>query len=453
MQKNNKNMLQGPLLPNIIRFTIPVILTSVLQLLFNAADLVVVGYYRSSASVGAVGATNAVTNLLVNLFVGLSVGAGVSVAHGLGSQNDKEVHNTVHTALPLALVGGALLTIVGVFVSKPLLELMETPKELLDLSALYMKIYFGGITFTMVYNFCAAILRAAGDTKSPLIYLVIAGCVNVVLNVIFVKFFHMDVEGVALATIISQALSALLVTRALMRREDACRLELRKIRFYGPQLAKIIRIGLPAGIQGSLFSVSNVIIQKSVNFFGEVFVAGNSAAVSIEGFMYVTLNSFHQTAVNFVGQNVGAKRYRRANRVVAICFACVTVVGLALGGMVYLFGEELLGIYIRDSAQAISDGMIRLSLVSLPYFVLGLMDVSTGALRGYGSSVAPMIISVLGVCGIRIGWIYTIFKIPAYHTPQWLYISYPISWLVTFLAQVTVFLFVIRKYREIVKEL
>ena len=448
VQKRKESMLQGPLLPSIISFTIPVILTSVLQLLFNAADLVVVGAFRGSASVGAVGATNSVTHLLVNLFVGLSVGAGVAVVHGLGSHHDEEVHHTVHTALPLALVGGVLLTVVGVFISKPLLKLMDTPAELLDLSALYMKIYFGGITFTVVYNFCAAILRAAGDTKSPLVYLVIAGCVNVALNVVFVKFFHMNVEGVALATIASQALSAALVMLALVRRDDSCHLDLRKLHFHGPQLAKILCIGLPAGIQGSLFSVSNVIIQKSVNSFGEVFVAGNSAAVSIEGFMYVTLNSFHQTVVNFVGQNVGARQYRRANQVVMICFACVAVAGVVLSGLVYFFGEALLSIYIRDSAQAIADGMIRLSFVSIPYFVLGMMDVSTGALRGYGSSVAPMIISVLGVCGIRIGWIYTIFEIPAYHTPQWLYISYPVSWLVTFLAQLTVFLFLVRKYRN-----
>ena len=440
-------MLQGPLLSGIILYTIPVILTSVLQLLFNAADLIVVGWFRGSVSVGAVGATNAVTNLIINLFVGLSVGAGVAVAHGLGSGDDTEVHNTVHTAMPTALVGGVILTVAGVLLSEPLLVLMNTPKDTLPLSVIYMKVYFCGITFTMIYNFCAAILRAAGDTKSPLIFLCIAGIINVVLNVIFVMVFGMNVEGVALATVISQGISAFLVARALVRRDDACTLELRKMRFYKQQLLKIIRIGLPAGIQGSLFSISNVIIQSAVNSFGDVFVSGNSAAVSIEGFMYVTLNSFHQTAVNFVGQNVGARQYRRANRIVWICFGCVLVVGLTLGALVYTFGRDLLSIYITDSEQAIAYGMIRLSYVSLPYFFLGLMDVSTGALRGYGSSLAPMIICVLGVCGLRIVWIYTIFQIPGYHTPECLYISYPVSWIITFVIQLAFYLLMVRRYR------
>lgn len=441
-------MLRGPLLSGIILYTIPVILTSVLQLLFNAADLIVVGWFRGSISVGAVGATNAVTNLIINLFVGLSVGAGVAVAHGLGSGSDTEVHNTVHTAMPTALVGGAVLTVAGILLSEPLLVMMKTPEETLPLSTVYMKVYFCGITFTMIYNFCAAILRAAGDTKSPLIYLCISGVVNVILNVIFVTAFEMNVEGVALATVISQGISAFLVTRALMRREDACRLELRKMRFYKQQLLKIVRIGLPAGIQGSLFSISNVTIQSAINSFGDVFVSGNSAAVSIEGFMYVTLNAFHQTAVNYVGQNVGARQYRRANRTVWICFGCVMATGLVMGALVYAFGRELLSIYITDSPQAIADGMIRLSFVSLPYVFLGLMDVSTGALRGYGSSIAPMIICVLGVCGFRIGWICTIFQMPGYHTPECLYTSYPVSWVITFVIQLTFYLFMMRKFTD-----
>lgn len=440
-------MLKGPLLSGIILYTIPIILTSVLQLLFNAADLIVVGWFRGSVSVGAVGATNAVTNLIINLFVGLSVGAGVAVAHGLGSGDDTEVHNTVHTAVPTALLGGGVLTIVGVFLSEPLLVLMKTPADTLPLSVIYMKVYFCGITFTMIYNFCAAILRAAGDTKSPLIFLCIAGVINVMLNVVFVMVLGMNVEGVALATVISQGISAFLVTRALMQRDDSCKLELRKMRFCKQQLLKIVRIGLPAGIQSSLFSISNVLIQSAVNSFGAVFVSGNSAAVSIEGFMYATLNSFHQTAVNFVGQNVGARQYRRANRVVWICFGCVLVTGLAMGILVNTFGRQLLSVYITDSDQAIAYGMIRLSYVSLPYFFLGLMDVSTGALRGYGSSLAPMIICVLGVCGFRVGWIYTIFQMPGYHTPECLYTSYPVSWVITFIIQLAFYLLMVRKYR------
>ena len=446
MKQASKYMLEGPLLPGIIRYTIPIILTSVLQLLFNATDLVVVGMYCGSVCVGAVGATNSVTNLLVNLFIGLSVGAGVSVAHGMGSRNDEEVQNTVHTAIMTALLGGAILTVVGVFCSEPLLRLMGTPEETLPLSALYMKIFFGGITFNMVYNYGASILRASGDTKSPLIYLCMSGVINVVLNVIFITVFGMSVDGVALATVIAIAFSATCVTRALMRRTDCCRLELKKLKIHPVQLRKIIRIGLPAGIQGSLFSISNVIVQSSVNSFGDVFVAGNSASASIEGFMYVMLNAFQQATVNFVGQNVGARQYRRANKTVWLCFGCVIVVGLSMGVLICTFGEQLLGIYIKDSPQAIADGMIRLTFMSIPYFIIGLMEISTGALRGYGASMIPMIVSILGVCGIRLGWIYTVFQIPQFHTPQSLYLSYPVSWSVTFIVQFIFFLLLVKKY-------
>ena len=403
------SMLEGPLLPGVIRYTVPIILTSVLQLLFNAADLIVVGKFCGSISVGAVGATNSLTNLLVNLFIGLSVGVGVSVAHGIGSRDEEQVQGAVHTAVPLALAGGAVLTVVGLVLSKPLLILMKTPENTLPLSVLYMKIYFCGITFTVVYNFCAAILRAAGDTRSPLIYLSSAGVINVVLNVIFVTVFDMNVAGVALATVISQAIAAILVMRALMKREDACKLEFQKMRFRKFYLLKIIRIGLPAGIQSTLFSISNVLIQSSINSFGDVFVSGNAAAVNLEGFLYATLNSFQQTAVNFVGQNVGARQYRRANNTVWICQACVTVVGLAMGISLWTFGEQLLGIYINDSPEAVANGIIRFSYVSLPYFMLGLLDVSTGGLRGYGQSMIPMIISVLGICGIRVLCVQTVF--------------------------------------------
>ena len=312
MNQQNRNMLEGPLFPNIIRYTVPIILTSLLQLLFNAADLVVVGRFCGSVSVAAVGATGAITNLMINFFIGLSVGVGVAVAHGLGSREERVVHCTVHTALPTALISGAFLTVFGIAFSETFLKLMGTPDSVLPLSAVYMRIIFGGITFNMVYNFCASILRAAGDTKSPLIFLMFAGTLNVILNVIFVTQFHMNVAGVALATIISQGLSAVLVVIALMRRTDSCRLQLNKMRFYKPQLEKIIRIGLPAGIQSSLFSISNVLIQSSVNSFGDVFMSGNAAAGNIEGFVYVCLNAFQQTAVNFAGQNAGARQYRRA---------------------------------------------------------------------------------------------------------------------------------------------
>lgn len=446
VKAHRSSMLEGPLLAGVITYTIPIILTSVLQLLFNAADLVVVGRFCGSVSVGAVGATGPLTSLMVNLFVGLSVGAGVTVAHGIGSRDEQQISDAVHTAVPLSLAGGAILTVVGVTLSEPMLVLMNTPENTLPLSVLYMKIYFCGITFTVVYNFCAAILRAAGDTRGPLVFLTIAGIVNVVLNVIFVMVFHMNVAGVALATTISQGIAAVLVVRALMRRTDACRLQLRHMRFHRQQIRKIIRIGLPAGIQSSLFAISNVTIQSSVNSFGDVVVSGNAAAANLESFIYVSLNSFHQTAVNYVGQNVGARQYRRANNTVWICQCCVLVLGISMSALLLTFGEPLLRIYISDSPEAIAYGMIRFVWASLPYFILGLMDVSTGALRGYGQSLGPMLISVLGICGIRVLWVFTIFRIPAFHSIQWLYLSYPVSWTVTLIAQMILFFRIRNKF-------
>ena len=446
MARQNQTFLEGPLFSNIVRYTIPIILTSLLQLLFNAADLVVVGRFCGSVSVAAVGSTGAITNLMVNFFIGLSVGAGVTVAHGLGSREDRVVHNIVHTTLPTALVSGVILTIIGISFSETFLRMMGTPDNVLPLSSIYMRIYFAGVTFTMIYNFCAAILRAAGDTKSPLVFLSIAGLVNVILNVVFVTVLHMNVAGVALATILSQGISAALVTRELMKRTDACHLELGKMRFHKAQLSKMIRIGLPAGIQSSLFSISNVLIQSSVNSFGDVFMSGSAASSNIEGFVYASLNAFHQTAVNFIGQNAGARQYRRVYQTLWICLGCVTVVGLVFGSTAWFFGRQLLSIYITDSQQAIEYGMVRLAYICLPYFLCGLMDVSTGALRGLGSSVIPMIISVLGICGLRICWIYTIFQIPKFHTPECLFFSYTVSWVITFLFQMAAFLIVCRKF-------
>lgn len=446
MKKTNQNMLQGPLLGSIISYTVPIILTSVLQLLFNAADLVVVGRFCGSISVAAVGATGSITALIVNLFIGLSVGAGVTVAHGVGSREDEVVHRTVHTALPMALVSGVVLTVLGIALSETFLTLMGTPENVLKLSSVYMKIYFAGITFNMVYNFSASILRAVGDTRSPLVFLTIAGVINVALNLVFVTVLHMNVAGVALATTISQGFSAVAMVVVLMKRTDAAKLQLNRMRIYKVQMMKMLRIGLPAGIQSSLFSISNVLIQSSVNSFGDILMSGNAAAQNIEGFLYVTMNSFHQTAVNFIGQNVGAKQYDRVKKIVWICLGCVLVTGLALGTAMCGFGEALLSIYITDSAEAISWGMVRLSIIAQFYFLCGLMDVSTGALRGLGASVSPMIISVLGVCGIRIGWIATIFQIPRFHTPECLYSSYIFSWTLTFLIQLFAFFKIYKKH-------
>jgi len=444
MKALNRSMLDGPLFINIISYTVPIILTSVLQLLFNAADLVIVGQYCGSLSVAAVGATTYITNLMVNFFVGLSVGAGVTVAHGIGGHHEEDVHRTVHTTLPMALLSGVILTVVGVTCSETFLRMMDTPASVLPLSAIYMKICFGGVTFTMIYNFCAAILRAAGDTRSPLVFLTFAGVLNVLMNLFFVRVMNMNVAGVALATTLSQGISAVLVVMALMRRTDACRLELKKMCFYGAQIKKIIRIGLPAGTQSALFSISNVLVQSSVNSFGEVFVSGNAAASNIEGFLFASFNSFHQTAVNFVGQNAGAGQYRRVRKTLWICLGSVMVTGIAFSTFVCGFGNQLLGIYITDSPEAIGHGMLRLYAVASLYFLCGMMDVSTGALRGMGASVTPMIICLLGACGFRILWVATVFR--AYPTPRWLFACYPISWTITLICQMAAFFVVYRRH-------
>lgn len=448
MFKTNSNMCEGPIFKKIVIYTIPIILTGVLQLLFNAADLIIVGRYRGSESVAAVGATAAIINLIINLFIGLSVGISVSVAQGLGGGKDEDVHKTVHTAIPAAIVSGIILTIVGVIGSRFFLELMGTPENIINLSAQYMKIYFCGITASMIYNFCSAILRAAGDTLSPLIFLIISGVVNVILNIFFINVFSMGVDGVALATAVSQTISAVLVIVALVKRNDCCKLSLKKLKFHKQQLIRIIRIGLPAGIQGSLFSVSNVIIQSSVNSFGSVVMSGNAAAQNIEGFIYITMNSFHQTAVNFTGQNYGACKFKRIYKILVTSLGSVCVMGMVLGAITVIFSEPLLSIYITDSKEAISYGVIRLWFICLTYFLCGIMDVMTGMLRGIGSSFAPMIITILGVCGMRIGWIFTIFRMPEYHSIKSLYISYPVSWAITFVVELVVFLVLMKKKRK-----
>lgn len=439
-------MREGPILKSIIVYTVPIILTGLLQLLFNAADLIVVGWFSGSDSVAAVGATGALTNLIINLFIGLSVGAGVAVAQGLGAGNGKQTSEAVHTAVPVAVISGIFLTVIGVLFSRNFLELMGTPDgKLLRLASVYMQIYFAGMTFSMLYNFGSAILRAAGDTRSPLIFLTIAGVLNVILNIVFVALFKLDVAGVALATSISQAVSAILVLLALMKRQDACRFEFKKMHIYKNALLRMVKIGVPAGLQGSLFSISNVLIQSSVNSFGAAHMSGSAAASSIEGFCYVTMNSFHQTALNFCGQNYGAGDFKRVKRVTWVCLMTVAVAGFVVGNLSYIFGRELLKIYITDSPEAINYGMERLKFMVVPYFLCGIMDTTTGSMRGIGSSVIPMIITVVGVCVMRIVWIYTVFALPQYHTFSGLFISYPISWLLTFAALFISFTVVMRR--------
>ena len=441
-------MTGGPIIKNVWLYTIPIILTGILQLLFNAADLVVVGQFCGSIYVAAVGATGALINLITNLFIGLSVGAGVTVAHGLGSGRSNDVRKTVHTAIPTAIISGIILTVIGVFGARTFLKLMDTPPSVLVLSAKYMRIYFLGITASMLYNFGSAILRAAGDTRSPLVYLTIAGVLNVILNIIFVVAFGMDVDGVALATTLSQCLSAFLIIRELCRRTDACRLDLRKMKIHAVQLKKIFRIGFPAGIQGSLFAISNVIIQSSVNSFGPIVMKGNAAAQNIEGFVYMSMNSFHQTALNFTGQNYGAKKFDRIKRITTVCLISVFLTGLVLGMLMHIFDRPLLSIYITDDKRALKYGVIRIAYICMPYFLCGLMDVVTGLIRGIGSSLLPMIITVVGVCGMRIVWIYTIFRIPKYHSLQSHYLSYTISWTITFAAELIVFIILMKKRQK-----
>lgn len=439
-------MREGPILKSVIVYTVPIILTGLLQLLFNAADLIVVGWFSGSDSVAAVGATGALTNLIINLFIGLSVGAGVAVAQGLGAGNGKQTSEAVHTAVPVAAISGIFLTVIGVLFSRNFLELMGTPDgKLLRLASVYMQIYFAGMTFSMLYNFGSAILRAAGDTRSPLIFLTIAGVLNVILNIVFVALFKLDVAGVALATSISQAVSAILVLLALMKRQDACRFEFKKMHIYKNALLRMVKIGVPAGLQGSLFSISNVLIQSSVNSFGAAHMSGSAAASSIEGFCYVTMNSFHQTALNFCGQNYGAGDFKRVKRITWVCLMTVAVAGFVVGNLSYIFGRELLKIYITDSPEAINYGMERLKFMVVPYFLCGIMDTTTGSMRGIGSSVIPMIITVVGVCVMRIVWIYTVFALPQYHTFSGLFISYPISWLLTFAALFISFTVVMRR--------
>ena len=443
MKRKQYSMLQGPLLPSIITYTVPIILTSILQLLFNAADLIVVGQYCGEISVAAVGATGALTGLMVNFFVGLSIGAGATVANAIGRDDRTMVHRTVHTALFTAIICGAALTVIGMGMADTFLCWMGTPENVLPLSTVYMRIYFGGALFNMVYNFSAAILRASGDTKSPLFFLTIAGVANVILNICFIRLLDMNVAGVALATTISQAISAVLVVWALTRRIDACRFQPKKLRFYKEPLKKIISQGLPAGIQSSLFSISNVLIQSSINSFGDVVMAGNAAAQNIEGFVYVSMDAFSQTSINFTGQNVGAGQYARVKKILWTCLACVSVVGFTIGGAAYLLAPRLLQIYIPDAAESVAWGVTRMLYLSVPYFICGMMNVTTGVLRGMGAAVSPMVVSILGACAFRVGWVYTVFQI--HRIPQSLYISYPISWILTFLAQFVICLIVYRK--------
>lgn len=450
--KKNKyeiDMCSGALLPKILLFTLPLMLSGILQLLFNAADIVVVGRFAGNEALAAVGSCGSLINLIVNVFIGLSVGANVMVARFYGAGQKKELEEMIHTAIATALVSGVILIFLGVFVARPALTWMATPEDVIEHSVLYMRIYFVGMPVMMLYNFGSAILRAVGDTKRPLYYLLFAGVINVVLNLIFVICFHMGVAGVACATVISQAVSALLVLRCLVQYDGELKLNLKRLRIVPDKLLKMIRIGLPAGVQGAFFSISNMLIQSSINSFGSTVMAGNTAAGNIEGFVYTAMNALHQTAISFSGQNFGAKKYKRIAKVVVICELCVVVIGLVMGNLVYIFGEIFLQLYSTDP-EVIKYGMLRMSIICTTYCLCGMMDVMVGALRGIGRSVMPMLVTLTGVCAFRVVWIFTIFT--AHHSLEVLYVSYPISWAVTFLVHTACFVFVYRRTMKSVAE-
>lgn len=430
------DMCNGPLTGKILIFALPLMLSSILQLLFNAADIIVVGRFVGHQALAAVGSTTALINLLINLFIGFSVGTNVMTARFCGSGNQRDISEVVHTSIAFSVLCGVMLIFIGIFLSKPLLALMGTPEDVLDQAALYMKIYFTGMPIIMLYNFGTAIFRAIGDTRRPLYYLLAAGILNVIMNLFFVIQLHMGVAGVSLATVLSEILSATLMVRALMKADGAYKLELKKLKIHPRKLWLIIKIGLPAGMQGAIFSISNVLIQSSINLFGSVAMAGSTAAANIEGFVYMAMNAFHQTALSFTSQNYGARKPERILRIMWICLASVTVTGLIMGVSSYVFGHHLLRIYSSD-ADVIQNGMMRLKAICVPYFLCGLMDVMVGCIRGLGYSFLPMIVSLAGACGLRIVWIFTIFQWQK--TLPVLYLSYPVTWTITTVCHVICF--------------
>lgn len=438
------DMCSGPLFGKIIAFSVPLMLSGILQLLFNAADIIVVGRFAGSHSMAAVGSTSALINLMVNVFIGFSIGANVLVARYYGEHNERDVEETVHTSVLMALVSGGVLILLGVGLSRTLLIMMATPEDVIDLSTLYMRIFFLGMPASLVYNFGSAILRAVGDTRRPLMFLFLAGVVNVVLNLIFVIRFHMGVAGVAWATVISQVISAVLIIRCLMKSDSAYHLELRRLRFVGDKVKAIVRIGLPAGLQGAVFSISNVLIQSSVNSFGSIAMAGNTASANIEGFIYTSMNAVYQTALSFTSQNFGAQKFGRIRRIMFICMGLVTGVGIFLGFGALLIGRPLLGIY-SSNPEVIGYGMLRLKIIASTYFFCGLMEIMVGMMRGIGYSVVPMIVSLTGACALRVVWLVTVFRM--FRSLETLYISYPVSWVITLMAHTVCFVFFFRKVK------
>ena len=438
------DMCNGPILSKMLRFSIPLMCSSVLQLLFNAADIVVVGRWAGDNSLAAVGSNTALIGLLTNLFVGLAVGANTLAAKYYGARDRDALHRVVHTSILLSIISGLVLTVVGVFGARTILIWMQTPENVLDLATLYLRIYFLGMTATMVYNFGAALLRAEGDTQRPLYFLSLAGVVNIVLNLFFVIVCKLDVAGVAIATVISQCISAALVVRCLMKETGPLRLDFRQLKIYPIKLKQIMQVGIPAGIQGMLFSLANVTVQSSVNSFGEVIMAGSSAAISIEQFIYSNINAFYQANVAFTSQNYGAGDYRRIKKIAMISVVTGVVTTELLSVLAVYFGPQLLGIY-SPSAEVVAAGMVRLRWIALFYGLDAIMDVIVGSLRGVGYNILPMLVTLMGACASRLIWLSTVFRLPAYHRIEMVYIVYPLSWALTATTHLICYFFVSRK--------
>ncbi|MEE0030807.1 MAG: MATE family efflux transporter [Lachnospiraceae bacterium] len=436
------DMCNGSILDKLVSFSIPLMLSGILQLLFNAVDIIVVGQFTGNEALAAVGSTTALINVFVNLFIGISLGASVLAARFYATGQEKEMSETVHTSITLALISGIAMGIIGVIAAKGALELMDTPDNVLNLSTLYMRIYFMGMPFFMLYNYGAAILRAVGDTKRPLLFLIISGATNVLLNLLLVIQFHLGVAGVAIATVISQCISCILVLRCLYLSDGSYQLRFNKLGMKTRYVKQIFQIGIPAGIQSTIINFSNVLLQSSVNSFGSVAMAGYTAANNILGFLYVSVNSITQACMSFTSQNYGVRKFKRMDKVLLECLGLTVIVALVLGGGSYLFGAELMHIYTK-STKVIECGVDIMLYTTVTYFLCGIMDLLPGALRGMGHSTVPMILSVIGTVGTRIVWIYVIF--PCHRSLDFLFISYPVSWLLTIVMQVICFYFVRKK--------
>ena len=436
------DMCNGSILDKLVSFSIPLMLSGILQLLFNAVDIIVVGQFTGNEALAAVGSTTALINVFVNLFIGISLGASVLAARFYATGQEKEMSETVHTSITLALISGIAMGIIGVIAAKGALELMDTPDNVLNLSTLYVRIYFMGMPFFMLYNYGAAILRAVGDTKRPLLFLIISGATNVVLNLLLVIQFHLGVAGVAIATVISQCISCILVLRCLYLSDGSYQLRFNKLGMKTRYVKQIFQIGIPAGIQSTIINFSNVLLQSSVNSFGSVAMAGYTAANNILGFLYVSVNSITQACMSFTSQNYGVRKFKRMDKVLLECLGLTVIVALVLGGGSYLFGAELMHIYTKSS-KVIECSVDIMLYTTVTYFLCGIMDLLPGALRGMGHSTVPMILSVIGTVGTRIVWIYVIF--PCHRSLDFLFISYPVSWLLTIVMQVICFYFVRKK--------